>query len=120
MLTCCCLAFGLLSPALVFQYNFCILPAGRLTLHLLHISVRNDMYASIVGLHVLWAAAAGSCRLRSAWAAGARPPAWASALRRWLHTALRVGTILAAGGVVLPLSVGLFVDLVMMPIRCAA
>ena len=78
------------------------------------------MYACIVGLHVLWAAAAGGYRLRSAWVAGARPPAWASALRRWLHTALRVGTIVVAGGMVLPLSVGLFVDLVMMPIRYAA
>ncbi len=117
MLACYCLALALLSAAPLAPHDRFFLPAGRLTLRLLHVSVRNDLYASIVGLHVLWAAAAGGCRLRSTWVAGARPPAWASALRRWLHTAVRVGTILAAGGVVLPLSVGLFVDLVMMPIR---
>ena len=90
----------------------------------MHLPLRHDLYCAVVGAYVIWGAAASAAHVRGilqrAQHAAVPDSAVANEVQDWLAMLIRTTAMAFLGLIVVPFMAGLYLDLVMMPLRSAS
>lgn len=93
--------------------------AGHAILRLVHLPLRHDLYCSLVGAYAIWGAAIAAVKVYTL-SQRADDTGIVKQMAAWLVTLARVGVLGCLGLVVIPLMAGLYLDMVMLPLRSGA
>ena len=89
---------------------------GHAILRLVHLPLRHDLYCSLVGAYAIWGAAIAAVKVYKL-SHRADDTGVIKQMAAWLVTLARVGLLGFLGLVVIPFMAGLWIDMVMLPLR---
>lgn len=90
--------------------------AGHAILRAVHLPLRHDLYCALVGAYAIWGIAFVAVQLHSLSQRVSRTSLFREAAT-WLLTLGRVAILGVLGLVVVPFMAGLYLDMVMLPLR---
>ena len=83
----------------------------------MHLPLRHDLYCTIVGGYAIWGLAAAAVHLHRMLKCSAPGTTIVAEVQGWLVTLVRLTVLSFLGLIIVPFIAGLYLDLVMMPLR---